>query len=432
MRRPSNNAMIVIRLTDLNRYSLAYVVPIIESYVISRKFVNYEVVKDNFVKNVRDFCEKYDKVIVMYSLMTPQIFDLINEFRELRDLKKRYKNIVMIAGGPHASGDPVGTIRRLGFDIAVLREGELSIPKLLDVLIFNVGTLEEVPNIAYAVGDVVRETEFKLTKNILSFPPCSDRARLYAPIEIMRGCRHACKYCQTPRIYRFQVRYRSLDYVYTWCRHYFRRGMKILRFLAPNGFAYGSDCRTPRPEKLEKLLKTAYEACEGKASINLGVFPSEVRPDFVKREVLEVVVKYVSNRRLAIGAQTGSDRLLNYIGRGHDSQCIYEAVDIAIEYGFQPYVDLIFGLPGETEEDIDETIKLMQYLAKRGCIIRGHTFMPLPGTPFEKAPPGKIHPKYWPVLRELERAKKLEGYWKEQEKIAELIHRYLTSSEPLV
>ncbi len=430
---PRLDSAIVVRMTDLNRYTLAYVLSILESYVFSRPRSVLFVVREDVVQVVSKLAEEYRTVIVMYSLMTPQIFELVREFTELRRLRKTHDNILLVAGGPHAAGDPRGTLTRLKFDIAVLREGEITIPKLLDVILYRAGDLHEVPNIAFIEGNDVVITRFEICSNILSFPPCSERHGLYAPIEIMRGCRHACKYCQTPRLYNFRVRYRSLDYVYTWVRHYFRRGLKIIRFLAPNGFAYGSpDCKTPRPDKLERLLKTVHEACEGKASINLGVFPSEVRPDFVKREVLDIVVKYVSNRRLAIGVQTGSNRLLREIGRGHDVECVYEAVDLAIEYGFVPYIDLIFGLPGETEEDIEETIKLMRYLAQRGCIIRGHTFMPLPGTPYEKAPPGKIHPKYIPVLEELARMRRLEGYWREQEEIAQLIHRYLTSSDPLV
>ncbi len=429
-------SIIVLKYSEDNRYTLVYLSSILESYVASRRGVDYVVSRDPLSTVVRAV-ESYDRVIVMYSLMTPQIFSLIEELKGLRQIKLKYGDRVMlIAGGPHAAGDPRGTVCRLGFDIAVMREGELTLPKLLDEIVYGYLSqeLEKVPNVAYrdSTGRV-RETWFSVWREPHGSGPYSCRLNMSAPVEIMRGCSFACKYCQTPRIYRFRVRYRSICQVATQCRALYRRGVRTIRFLAPNGFGYGSpDGRTPAVDKIEKLLRTTYEYCERNVKLVLGAFPSEVRPDSVTRQVLEVVSKYVDNRRLAIGAQSGSDRLLRLIGRGHDSHCVYEAVDLAIEHGFTPVVDFIFGLPGETERDVEDTVKMMRELARRGCIIRGHTFMPLPGTPFEREPPGKIHPRYLEALREIAELGRLEGYWREQEDIARKIHEYITSSSLVV
>ncbi|NPA69253.1 MAG: TIGR04013 family B12-binding domain/radical SAM domain-containing protein [Crenarchaeota archaeon] len=414
---------IIVKYADLNRFSLAYVLSIIENYAASRRHVNRIVLAKDVVREIER--SDADVIVVMYSIMTPQIFEeeFLEEISNVEMLKRR-KNVIMIAGGPHASGDPVGTLTKLKFDIAVLREGEVTIPRLLDSIL-NYDDLSNVPNIVYKYGDKIVKTFDYVPPRIIGSAPFSRTFKIYAPIEIMRGCTHACKYCQTPRISMFRIRYREIDEVRRYCEHYVKHGIKVIRFLAPNGFAYGSDGRRPRPDKIEKLLKTCKQV--GDVKLVLGAFPSEVRPDFVTRDVMEVVVKYVHNRKIAIGAQSGSNRLLRYIGRGHDVECVYEAVDLCIEYGFQPCIDFIFGLPGETEEDVEKTVKVMIDLARRGCIIRGHTFMPLPGTPFENEPPGKVHPKYLEALREIERMRRLEGYWKEQEHIAEKIHKYLHS-----
>ncbi len=418
---------IIVKYSDLSRFSLAYVLSILENYSISRRFVKNIILARDVVNEVLK-CDS-DIIVVMYSLMTPQIFDveIIEELKMLRDLRKTH-DLVLIAGGPHASGDPVGTLLRLGFDIAVLREGEITIPRLLDALV-SYEDLRDVPNIVYRDGEKIIKTLDYIPDKIYTSCPYVDRFRIYAPLEIMRGCKHACKYCQTPRIYMFKVRYRSLDEIYRWCRHYYKIGIKTIRYLAPNGFAYGSkDCKRPNIKALENMLKTSYEAVEGKSKLVLGTFPSEVRPDFINRDVLEVVSKYVDNKKISIGVQTGSNRLLNYIGRGHNIECVYEAVDLCLEYGYTPCLDFIFGLPGETEEDVEITSKVMLEFAKKGCIIRGHTFMPLPGTPFENEKPGKIHPKYLETLREIEKLKRLEGYWREQEELAEKIHKYIIES----
>ncbi len=413
---------IIVKYMDLNRFSLAYVLSIVENYAASRSNVSRIVLSRNVIREIER--SSADIVVVMYSIMTPQIFE--EEFRrELEYVRsvKHSTNIVLVAGGPHASGDPIGTLTKLGFDIAVLREGEITIPRLLDAL-SGYDRLDDVPNIVYKDGQKIVRTYEYIPQKIIGSTPYSEKFRIYAPIEIMRGCTHACKYCQTPRINMFRIRFREVEEIRRFCAYFVKHGVKVVRFLAPNGFAYGSDGRRPRPDKLRRLLEECRQVSKD-LKLVLGAFPSEVRPDFVTREVMEIVSRYVHNRKIAIGAQSGSNRLLRYIGRGHNIECVYEAVDLCIEYGFQPCIDFIFGLPGETEEDVELTSKVMIDLARKGCIIRGHTFMPLPGTPFENEPPGRIHPRYLDTLREIERMRRLEGYWKEQEHIAEKIYRYI-------
>lgn len=425
--------VIVVKYDDLNRFSLAYILPIIDQYCLSKNDTELIVTKD--VIDTIKKCENCKKIIVLYSLMTPQIFNLIDELKQLQEIKKEFMSkgieVYLIAGGSHAAGDPIGTIKRLKFDIAFITECENILPKLLDCLIEN-RDYSNLPNIAYRKDNNVVINRKEFSNNLDQYPPCFEKLNLYAPIEIMRGCKFTCKYCQTPRIYNFTIRFRSIDYIVRWCKYYAHRGIKHLRFIAPNGFAYGSkDGKIPNPEKLEKLLQSIKHEIPD-AKIYLGTFPSEVRPDFVTKEVLNVVSKYVSNERIAIGVQTGSNKLLYYIARGHTIEQVYEAVDLVIEYGYKPYLDYIFGLPGETEEDIDESIRSIKYFTSKGCIIRGHTFIPLPGTPFEKEPPGKVHPKYKELIKELSKSRKIEGYWAEQEKIAKLVHEYLTSENELI
>lgn len=59
-----------------------------------------------------------------------------------------------------------------------------------------------------------------------------------------------------------------------------------------------------------------------------------------------------------------------------------------------PKIDFIFGLPGEKQKDIEDSIKVMNELTKIGAKIHAHTFMPLPGTPFGKCMTGDINPYY--------------------------------------
>jgi len=105
--------------------------------------------------------------------------------------------------------------------------------------------------------------------------------------------------------------------------------------------------------------------------------------------------------------------------RGHDSACIERAVALCGEHGFVPHVDFLFGLPGEEPADVDLTLQLMDRLVLRGAKVHGHTFMPLPGTPFRKAAPGALTSAVRTRLRNLASKGQLYGQWEQQEATAQ-------------
>ena len=80
------------------------------------------------------------------------------------------------------------------------------------------------------------------------------------------------------------------------------------------------------------------------------------RPDSIDREKLEVLQKHPVTR-ISINPQTMNQKTLDLIGRRHTVQEVREAYALARELGFKDInMDLILGLPGETEEDIRYTI----------------------------------------------------------------------------
>jgi len=78
---------------------------------------------------------------------------------------------------------------------------------------------------------------------------------------------------------------------------------------------------------------------------------------------------------------------LKILQRGHETAEVYKAVELCIEYGFRPVVDMIFGLPFENEEDEKRSLDMVRWITNKGGLIRAHKFMPLPGTPLEHYPP---------------------------------------------
>jgi len=97
------------------------------------------------------------------------------------------------------------------------------------------------------------------------------------------------------------------------------------------------------------------------------------------------------------------------------------AIRIALDSGFVPHVDMIFGLPGETKKELHDSIELCYTLVEMGAKTHGHVFMPLPGSAYEEMPPGKLDPESRRRLGELSRRKEMTGAWSTQEELAEFL-----------
>ncbi len=362
--------------------------------------------------------EKGFKVVVLYGVSSPVFFDLADEIRNVAS------NYLVVAGGPHAEG-AYWQLLRLGVYAAVVGDGEPAIIGLVDHLLDGMD-LAEVPNIAFRDEDRFVVTKFEYA-DLDYYPPHSKTASLYPPIEIMRGCNYKCAFCQVPWLFKARVRFRKPETVLAAVKDYIKAGKTRIRFVAPVGFAYMSkDLRKPNVEAIEALL-AGVRNLGGEPY--LGSFPSETRPEFITDDVLSVIAKLAANKKVAVGLQSGSDRLLKKVKREHDVKLVFEAVEKIRKHGLVPVVDIIFGLPGESEEDVNMTVDAMMRLAASGSRLRLHSFIPLPGSPLAKAKPKPIHPLYRKAIMKLLGKGILEGDWEYQETLAFDVY-CLTAADP--
>jgi B12-binding domain/radical SAM domain protein len=294
-----------------------------------------------------------------------------------------------VVGGPHATACPREVARYA--DYVVVGEGEFTLPRLLAHL--EDGREGPVPGVVTRDGAVPADHAVRLD----AFPPFSV---MKGYIEISRGCPFGCAFCQTPGIFGSFMRHRSIDSIASFARRY-----RDVRLVSPNALAYGSDGRRPRLGKVGKLLAGL------KGKIYFGTFPNEVRPEFVTDEALELIARSCANTRIAFGIQSGSDRILGMIGRGHTVADGIRAVELCRDHGFGPVVDLMMGFPFETEEDEAATLDLIRWVVRSGRV-RLHAFIPLPGTPLAGVSPRPVGPRADRLLGRLALAGKLTGSWK--------------------
>jgi B12-binding domain/radical SAM domain protein len=389
---------LVFRKTRGNRFTLPVLLGCIEQEGLSADF------RVLLAGSPEEIIQKggMGQGVIAFSFMTPDLGQVRDEVEQLR--KSLPGNFVYLAGGAHATGDPEGTLR-LGFDFVFAGEGEKTLPAFLRLF------LSERP-----LGEnILRDgTEPGLS---LSHPPHSLGHRLFSPLEITRGCLYHCAFCQTPRIFGHALRHRSPENVSFYLKQAIPFGYRQSKFISPNAFSYGSrGGKSPHLEAMEEFLATCSEA--GMEGIHFGCFPSEVRPDWVNPEVLGLVKKYCRNRTVVLGAQSGSDSLLDKLGRGHTAGQALKAARWIHQAGFRPHVDFVFGFPGETLEDRKLSLGLIEKMIRElGAKIHAHTYMPLPLTPLFRENPSVLDPATKEALLGWEKKRKLDGWWKEQEAI---------------
>jgi radical SAM superfamily enzyme YgiQ (UPF0313 family) len=114
---------------------------------------------------------------------------------------------------------------------------------------------------------------------------------------------------------------------------------------------------------------------------NDAVIPFEAlsRADLVDDEMIRLL-KEAGCRRLAFGAESGSQRVLDAMNKGTKVDQLYRTAELCRKYGIETYFYIMVGYPGEQWEDIEKTIALLK--ETRPDEFSSTVAYPLPGTEF--------------------------------------------------
>ncbi len=401
-----------------NRYSFN---ALIAAWETDPDFNNIDV---HYFQKVSDFTslksiiDKYDITILGFSFTTPQIFQIENIMQGLQDLSVEmpHASLLTIAGGPHPTGDPGGTLR-MGFDAVFIGEGEQSLMEFIKTIDEN-NDFHLIKGIAYinSEGKIIY-TGKKEDISLNLYPPISGRHKLFGPVEITRGCPHACSFCQTSRMFGNKMRHRSAEQIIQYIKIMKAFHLEAFRAITPNAFSYCRNGDQINYQALEELLSSVQSILKPEGRVYYGTFPSEIRPEDVTEESLALIKKYTDNEQITIGAQFGSDRMLNLSGRGHTVGSILKAASLTKKAGLKACMDFIFFMPEETPDDLKETFSLMKELLKLGASINTHSFLPLAGTPYYRQINNDRHYEQY-VEKELRNLGFLIGKWRRQREIS--------------
>ena len=107
------------------------------------------------------------------------------------------------------------------------------------------------------------------------------------------------------------------------------------------------------PHQLKKLISGIKEILQIKEDAEISI---EANPKTLNDEKLSLLKEQNINR-LSIGVQSFSDSELEFLGRVHCADDAYHTVELAKKYFDNLNIDLMFALPGQSEESVLNSVK---------------------------------------------------------------------------
>ena len=202
-------------------------------------------------------------------------------------------------------------------------------------------------------------------------------SKLKAWVSIMYGCNNFCTYCIVPYV-RGRERSRQPEDILAECRSVIEAGAKEITLLGQNVNSYGKDLNSGMD--FADLLE-AIAQIPGDFLIRFMTS----HPRDASTKLFDTMAKYDKiAKQLHLPFQSGSSRVLKAMNRHYDRETYLEKVNYAksVMPDLVLTSDVIVGFPGETEEEFEETISLIEQVHYDSLFT--FIFSPRPGTPAAK------------------------------------------------
>ena len=327
-------------------------------------------------KKLADIVHQTSPMAVGISYLTPlkcvveRIASLIRELD--RDIK-------IIVGSFHPTFCPEEVLQNPDIDFVIRGEGEIPLLRLVKELKKDSPKWETVPGIHYrdSNGQVQNNPGVNPINNLDELPfPARDlvlncdynRYRVHF-ISTARGCPYTCSFCSDRRLWGGKVRRRSVGSVIEELR-LLKDTYKVNTVEFVDGtFTFD-----------KKYLQTF---CKAMIDHKLNIkWRCTARYDNLNEELLQLM-KQANCSGLYLGLESGSDRVLKIIDKKETVEKMIKASKMLYDSGITSVTSIMLGLPDESKEDIEETLKLMKEF--KTDFFDVNSYIPLPGTPLYDA-----------------------------------------------
>jgi len=306
----------------------------------------------------------------------------------LAEIRRRFPHALIVGGGEHITALPEFSLRDCpALDVCVRGEGEHTFYEIVEswaegrdlsavngvgyltdsgAFVLN-GTLPRIRDVS-SIGwpywpDGYLEQFWAAGK---SYGVCTDRDM---PMLISRGCPFQCTFCSSPQMWTTLYRLRDVSDVIAEIKYYQEKYNITAVQL------YDLTAITKRSWTIEFCQRLLAGGIRLKWSL-----PSGTRSEALDHETLELLRKTGCNY-LVYAPESGSPDTLKRIKKKIHLERVTESMLEAKRQGLILRANLIIGFPGETREDIFQTLKYGLMLALHGVDESStNVFEPYPGS----------------------------------------------------
>lgn len=286
--------------------------------------------------------------------------------------------VTVVMGGAHATVMHREVASEPAIDIVARGEGEYTMLELADSLLRGHGSLAHIPGITYRRNGEIRVApERSPIANPDRLPiPARDLFPLplyERPASILMsrgGCPCDCIFCAVNNVWKGKRRFRSPENVVGEVSF-------IADTLGYEEISFADDTFTLSRRRVLRL-------CGLLAQLQESVpcrWWCTTRADMVDRPLLKTM-RDAGCFSVTFGVESGSQRILDSIGKRITREQVIQAVSAALHLGMEVLCSFMFPHPDDTDETVGEQKQLMKSLTAMGAGVSLALTTPFPGTPY--------------------------------------------------
>jgi radical SAM superfamily enzyme YgiQ (UPF0313 family) len=279
----------------------------------------------------------------------------------------------VVAGGDHCVGFARELAAETVIDAVCVGEGEETARELLQAWDDD-RPLQPIRGLVYREGGRIVVNPRRPRIRDLDSLPAVNRSLLadigtYTPNDLglmmtSRGCTQNCGFCGIGAAMGRVVRFRSIE--------------KCIEEIIATRDRYGTEYFSFRDGTFTADRERAIRFCRALIDLGLGIaWECLTRADCVDEELVSVMAE-ANCAQMRLGLESGSPRVLEYLGKNASVSDYEKAASILNNKGMFWSAYFLFGVPEETRDDIEMTLRLIERI--RPPFITVARFVPLPGT----------------------------------------------------
>ena len=205
------------------------------------------------------------------------------------------------------------------------------------------------------------------------FPPVKGNTRQSSFVTVMQGCDNYCSYCVVPYVRGREISRRSTE-ILAEIRQLADSGVKEVVLLGQNVNSYG--LKTATEPTFAELIRMVADIDDINRIRFYTSHPKDISPELIN--CYSDIPKLCG--QIHLPAQSGSNTVLANMNRGYDRSLYLDLIQALKQTrpGIAISSDMIVGFPGETEEDFEQTLSLMEEV--RYTDVFSFAYSPRPGT----------------------------------------------------